>query len=326
MTKRTPHCGVYCKHVAAAGGVLSFVYYEIYIDQFVVEQILVGCLLFLLTSVVCRQRLSGWRLAVASMIYAAVQCAAVLMGQEWISICGLLISCLLLYRTGKRLAGGVSLLMVSVLFGGTLEVMISIFPLKLCSGVTGAFLLLRFVLKRYQEYHKYTEHEVDIILFWEEKELHLRALVDTGNRLKEPLTGQPVSILSRESAGLLLEEGWEARRGFYMIPYHSIGKEKGWMRGVAADKMYINTDAGQIECRKPVLAISDGAVNLKNRYQVILNPEHLTCCETVSASEEGQKLRFTGEKKSERTAHRNAAGENTERLWSRENRQGGEKL
>lgn len=309
MTKRTPQCGVYCKHVAAAGGVLSFVYYEIYIDQFLVEQILTGCLLFLLASVVCRQKLPGWRLAAASVVYAAAQCAAVLTGQVWISICGPLISCLILYRAGRRLAGAASLLLVSLLFEGTLEAVISIFPLRLCSGMTAAFLILRFALKRYQEYRKYTEYEVDIMLLWDKKELHLRALVDTGNRLTEPLTGQPVSILSQESAGLLLEEGWEERRGFYMIPYHSIGKDQGWMRGITADKMYINTEAGRIEYEKPVLAISDGAVNRKNRYQVILNPEHLD-----------------GEKKSKEAANRNADNVNTGRLWSRGNRQGGEKI
>ena len=61
------------------------------------------------------------------------------------------------------------------------------------------------------------------------------ALVDSGNSLKEPFTGRPVSLIGK-SAAEELETVIPAER-FVLIPYHAVGTEKGLLRGFRADEM-----------------------------------------------------------------------------------------
>lgn len=65
------------------------------------------------------------------------------------------------------------------------------------------------------------------------KSVRLTALVDTGNRLRDPITGEPVLIIDSRAAGELTGltreelknpmENLEKCRGLRLIPYHGIG-------------------------------------------------------------------------------------------------------
>lgn len=76
----------------------------------------------------------------------------------------------------------------------------------------------------------------------------LTALVDTGNLLRDPITGQEVLVLNREAAENLIEE--EIRDpvallenspvpGLRLIPFRSIGNSNGMMAGLKVDDVRI---------------------------------------------------------------------------------------
>lgn len=68
-------------------------------------------------------------------------------------------------------------------------------------------------------------------LYKDGREYETEALVDTGNRLRDPVTGKPVSILSEKAAEALAVDVWKKEEakvsGFWYIPYHSVGKSEG---------------------------------------------------------------------------------------------------
>lgn len=102
------------------------------------------------------------------------------------------------------------------------------------------------------------------------REYETEAFVDTGNRLRDPVTGKPVSIISRKA--------WEAldagnRKGFWYVPYHSVGKAEGVMPAVTLDAVYM-LEEPQMQIEKPVVAVCEEDIT-EDEYEMLVNPDLL---------------------------------------------------
>lgn len=85
-----------------------------------------------------------------------------------------------------------------------------------------------------------------------DKVLRLSALVDTGNTLRDPISGRAVIVVDSVAATELLELEQAAllrpietyvsnyQPGFRLIPYSSIDQPSGMLLGLKADKVLIN--------------------------------------------------------------------------------------
>ncbi|WP_027717341.1 sigma-E processing peptidase SpoIIGA [Desulfovirgula thermocuniculi] len=107
--------------------------------------------------------------------------------------------------------------------------------------------------------------------------VELEGMVDTGNSLRDPLTGHPVVVVEREALWPLLpppmrlllekegrEEGaalmlglagssW-ARR-FCLIPFRSLGTERGMLLGFRPDLVEVRHEGGRCQFREVVLGL-----------------------------------------------------------------------
>ena len=63
-------------------------------------------------------------------------------------------------------------------------------------------------------------------------------MADSGNRLVEPVTGKPVSIIAAADAKEFLGE----KAGVLMIPYRAVGTENGMLPGVLFDRMEVMSE------------------------------------------------------------------------------------
>jgi stage II sporulation protein GA (sporulation sigma-E factor processing peptidase) len=99
----------------------------------------------------------------------------------------------------------------------------------------------------------------DVEIAMDGKSAVMKGMVDTGNFLKDPLTGKPVMIISADAAKRFLPEEivreavrWEKSpvlpevlmNSSYasrvrMIPFHSIGEERGYLVGIRPDEIRI---------------------------------------------------------------------------------------
>lgn len=101
------------------------------------------------------------------------------------------------------------------------------------------------------------------------KEIILKGFIDTGNFLKDPISGRPVCIASKAALiGLSFEE-----KQFCIIPYKSIDNPKGILRGVRLDKteLIIKEKSKIIDI---VLALSEASSHMGGNgeeYDVILH-------------------------------------------------------
>ncbi|MCM1134715.1 MAG: sigma-E processing peptidase SpoIIGA [Clostridium sp.] len=97
------------------------------------------------------------------------------------------------------------------------------------------------------------------------------ALVDTGNGLVEPVSGKPVAILDEERWKDL--KMWMKPEKYKVIPYHSIGRDKGLMEGYEVNTMEVKGDEGEKRYDKVMIAVFKGKVSGDGSYQMILPPE-----------------------------------------------------
>lgn len=99
------------------------------------------------------------------------------------------------------------------------------------------------------------------------------ALIDTGNGLIEPISGRPVSITSQKIVDDLWQD--ELPIGFRAIPYHSVGCNKGIMKGYEVPEMIVEVEGVPLLFRNVYLGISEEAVASSESYGIILNPKLL---------------------------------------------------
>lgn len=116
------------------------------------------------------------------------------------------------------------------------------------------------------------------------------ALLDTGNQLKEPVSGKPVVLADMTFVGELLDEATQkAVREFYktgdmqtvmgenvrmrLIPYHSVGRKHGVLAAVIFDSLTIQMEKTVMEKTGVCVAITEEPVAARGGYQVIMSPE-----------------------------------------------------
>ena len=117
----------------------------------------------------------------------------------------------------------------------------------------------------------------------------LEALVDTGNRLKDPFTGWPVVVAETDAlAGLLPghlleaardplntgpldeESGSEWKRRLRLIPYSSLGKSDGVLFAVRPDWLSIGEGMDKQEIRQVAVALSPSPLTEDGSYRALL--------------------------------------------------------
>ncbi len=96
-------------------------------------------------------------------------------------------------------------------------------------------------------------------------------LVDSGNRLRVPETGRPVSLISYADCRGFLES---VTGGFY-VPYRAVGTEGGMLFAVLLDEMEIVKERGSVVIRRPAVAIAKERLSVDGDFSVILPEDYV---------------------------------------------------
>ena len=106
-------------------------------------------------------------------------------------------------------------------------------------------------------------------LYQGENQVEVNAIFDTGNRLRDTLTGKPVSIISRDTANKLWQNN--SITNLRYIPYHTIGKKEGVLPVFIVDQMCLCLKE-EIWIRKVPIAVLEDEISM-DEYEMILNPD-----------------------------------------------------
>lgn len=158
------------------------------------------------------------------------------------------------------------------LMGGVMEAFrpyVKIGSLFFVTAIAGYY-LVSGIWNFLSDVHRTACSKCHVELYLGEREYSVDGLMDTGNRLCDPLTNEPVSVLDKKTAGELLGEG--IPEGIRYIPYCSIGKKEGLLPAVKIDKMCICAQEKHW-IQEPLIGISEEESFAKGEYQMILNSD-----------------------------------------------------
>lgn len=99
--------------------------------------------------------------------------------------------------------------------------------------------------------------------------IEVEALIDTGNSLLEPISKKPVSILDQTAARQLF--GGCLPEYYRVVPFTSIGKKNGLLKGFEVPKMWIEYQDRKMEYENVYVACSEDYVPHEG-FRMILNP------------------------------------------------------
>lgn len=178
------------------------------------------------------------------------------------------------------LLGGTGLSLGNGVFYSALDLKIVLLSAAVCYGV------LTLVFQRLARHSASDGELVDIKLTICDRSVSFTALVDTGNTLTDPVSGRPVMVAEGERAGPLFPKEhrpgpddltdpaaaltrlgtgeWRGR--FRLLPYRSVGVDRGLLLAVRLDALELNGQG-----RGPALvALSPTPVSDGGGYQALI--------------------------------------------------------
>ncbi|MGL5151841.1 MAG: sigma-E processing peptidase SpoIIGA [Clostridium sp.] len=106
----------------------------------------------------------------------------------------------------------------------------------------------------------------DIEIIHNNKICELKAFLDTGNELREPITNLPCIIIEKEKVGKLFEEN----ENTYHIPYSAIGYN-GTLVGVKVNKVRINREKGKYTEITAIICQCNNTLSKEGDYNALLS-------------------------------------------------------
>jgi len=168
-------------------------------------------------------------------------------------------------------------------------VLVGTYPIKIAilGGIIGSIIItVAFKIRK----GKISKEDMfyDIEVFFEEKNIKVKAMLDTGNLLKDPITGIPVIIVEKNEMIEILSEKIinsldEILQGnnsdfieseyvsrFRVIPFSSLGKQNGMLLGFRPDKVSIHLEEKMVEKTNTIIGIYEKALTKNGVYTALI--------------------------------------------------------
>lgn len=266
-------------------------YYELYGDSLFLINFMMNLLLLLLVNRSLYRTATRWRLFLGAAVGAVSYFVPFfLSGALWFKmLLGLFIGNVLMIVTAFRIRSFRAffqvlerLLVGAVAVGGILTLLLKLFPVlrKYTVGIWGVmgggWLLYVGIEQLCRRFHC-TSPLCKAVVMNGRSSMTVTALLDTGNSLTEPISGKPVSVVDAD----ILKGLWEEEPKFYrVIPYHSVGKKRGILKGYLLPELRIDLGGVEKVCKDTYIAVCEEYLSEENEegsvpVKMILNPELL---------------------------------------------------
>ena len=169
-------------------------------------------------------------------------------------------------------------------------VFVGIYPIKvgLIAGII-AFIITQIAFKINKSKLNNKNTFIEIELYNKNKMTKARALLDSGNMLKEPISQKPVIVVEKAILSKIIPEevlnyiermvgGDDQERNemqeylskIRMVPFMSLGKENGMLIGIRLDKIKINTEDIRLEKENIIAGIYEKKLTKDNKYNALI--------------------------------------------------------
>ena len=254
-------------------------YYEIYLDFYFLENLFTDCAMLVLTAVLMREKWKGKNILCAGFLESMVSCLLIVLSIRNVAVTRifqlfmtfLMISLGLGKKKRKDIAFGVLLFyLISFCFGGAVLAVAEAGKWPLPPVKLVLFLLLWLQLSICMKEKNSREHIYETEIFYQGNSRRLKALYDTGNRLREPYQKRPVNIIEYGKVKDLLTGDEKT----FLIPYQTVSGGGNLFTGMTFDRMTVSKGKKTEIYEHPVMALAKEKLSSDDSYQMILHPDN----------------------------------------------------
>ena len=288
----------------------------IYIDVVFLENLVMNSIILIASGIILKKKLKWIRILLASSLGAIYTIIGYMSVLEIYSnlVLKVILSILIIYiafnpQTVKQLWKDVLIFyLTSFVFGGVAFALIYVvkpqdilmknglflgtYPLKtvLLAAIVAFIIIIAafaIVKTKFSKKDMFCDVEVEL----NNKKIKTRAMIDTGNLLKEPITNTPVIVLEHtllyecvpkeildnlESilGGELVKIPEEIRNEYIsrlkLIPFASLGKQNGMLVGIKADSLKIIQDEQEKESKNVIVGIYNKSLTKRGEYRALI--------------------------------------------------------
>lgn len=296
----------------------------IYLDVILLENLCMNYIILFATGLINRVKIKAWKLFVASLIggvYSILSFALVL--EIYTNfLFKVILSAVMVYisfhpQNVKQLFKELIIFyLVSFAFGGCAfallyfikpqdilarnGVLTGTYPIKiaLLGGIVG-FVIVNIAFKVVKGKLSKKDMFCNVSIFINGKEKQIKAFIDTGNLLKDPISGIPVivvevseleemipkeivenlnEILQGKDTKVLTEIPEDYKLKFRIIPFSSLGKQNGLLLGFIADKVIINLEETKSELSNIIIGIYEKNLTKNGLYTGLVGIDIIERC------------------------------------------------
>ncbi len=158
----------------------------------------------------------------------------------------------------------------------------------LFASVITSYIIISIVWKNVTRKAANINSYIDLVIFCYDRQVPIRALIDTGNSLKDPISQFPVIVTEYEylkevlpdSFSKALENSCEEFEDLNfvtdklrIIPYSSLGKEKGMLLGFRPDSVLADINECTHHVENVIIGISKIKLSKDGDFHALVNPE-----------------------------------------------------
>lgn len=289
----------------------------IYIDVVLIENLCMNYIILFATGYILKEKRNSIRLILSALIGGIYSIIAYMQILDLYSNMGMkfLLSVIMVYiaynaKNIKKMARQIVMFyMVSFVFGGCAFALlyfvkpqeiimqngmyVGTYPLKiaLLGGIVG-FTIMTIAFKVVKAKLRKKDMYCEIQIYLNEKNIKTKAMIDTGNMLKDPITRMPVIVVQKNVlydiipykildnleniiGGDVPKELYENENiqyisKFRVIPFSSIGKQNGLLLGFKASKVETYFDETKREIQNVVIGIYNQSLSKKDEYCALI--------------------------------------------------------
>ena len=288
----------------------------VYLDIIFLENFILNCIILYAVSLVIKEKVSYIKLMIASLIGASYGMIYYLINfqSKWNLIFKIILSVVMVYisfmpKSFKEFIkqitffylvsfvfGGASLGVIYMVNAGKISIrngiIVGNYTLKtIFIGVILAFTIITVAFKFVKNRISKKDLFCNIKIIINQSKINVKAVIDTGNFLKEPITNIPVIVVEKDILknfvpreilenienilGGDLKNIPENIQNEYMsklkvIPFSSLGKQNGMLLGIKADGVVVEIDNEEKYVEKVILGIYTKKLSKKDEYNALL--------------------------------------------------------
>lgn len=268
----------------------------IYLDIIFLENLLMNYIILFGTGAVQKEKMKNYKLIISSIIgalYAIITYLGIIPAYSSLAMKVLLsvimiyiafdihnvkkiCKTLLLFYLVSSATGGLALALLYLIAPQNIAfkngVLVGTYPMQITiiAGFLG-FCIIQYVFKVHKKMLKADDLICDLEINVYGKTIHTKAFIDSGNTLKDPITGKAVIIIEKEKVESVLGN---AKLKIRLIPFKSIGKQNGMLIGIQAKFVrVVQKNENEVILENVILGLYDKKIN-KN-YSALIGLELL---------------------------------------------------